>query len=211
MANTKARTIAAVLLAMSLRAGFSQLQPVEPVKTTLCALVKSPQQFNGKIVQVRAAIEGGVLRDKSCSEPNTKNSSTERGAQIALSFGDPASTGTPLCGDWGPPIVLKKDSEFWRMARYAFKFYTSEWGQVCYQCPLYTVIVDATGRFEHVDKTRANHSNTACASFGGHLGFGAYESRLVLESVDRVTADAIDMGAYKSRFPPEVGEPPVIH
>ena len=49
----------------------SQVKPEPPVRTTLCELRKEPERFNGKIVQIRAAVvtsmEIGGLQDATCS------------------------------------------------------------------------------------------------------------------------------------------------
>ncbi len=61
-------------LCLCLAAGvFAQSKTGAPVKTTLCDMVKHPQDFNGKLVQFRATIESGVMdlpsgvADESCS------------------------------------------------------------------------------------------------------------------------------------------------
>ena len=53
--------------------GCGQTKAEEPVKTTLCDIVKQPERFSGKRVQFRATIESGVMylpsgvSDESCS------------------------------------------------------------------------------------------------------------------------------------------------
>jgi hypothetical protein len=59
--------VAAVLAAIA----FGQRNTDDPIKTTLCEIVKAPEQFNGKMVQVRALVNGveeaSVLYDGGCS------------------------------------------------------------------------------------------------------------------------------------------------
>jgi len=50
---------------------ISQVNPEQPVKTTVCELTTQPERFKGRIVQVRAAVitsmEIGGLQDATCS------------------------------------------------------------------------------------------------------------------------------------------------
>lgn len=63
--------ITAVVLALAPGVAFSQSSPNGFIKTTPCELVKTPEQFNGKMVQFRAEFvskfqwEGFV--DENCS------------------------------------------------------------------------------------------------------------------------------------------------
>jgi len=55
------------------RGAFAQTKTDAPVKTTLCEIVKRPDDFNGKVVQFRATVESGVMdlpsgaADETCS------------------------------------------------------------------------------------------------------------------------------------------------
>src|SRR6266568_1977634 len=68
---TSIRAGLAITLAVFPGVGFAQTKADEPIKMTLCELVKEPERFNGKMVHVRAAIvtgfEASLLRDDSCS------------------------------------------------------------------------------------------------------------------------------------------------
>jgi hypothetical protein len=61
----------ALWLAVLPGVGSGQAGDTEPIKTTLCELVKEPAQFNGKFVQLRATIRHGfevsLVVDESCS------------------------------------------------------------------------------------------------------------------------------------------------
>ncbi len=52
--------VAALVLLVSAASGSGQ-KPEEPVKTTLCEILRQPASFNGKLVQFRARVESGVL------------------------------------------------------------------------------------------------------------------------------------------------------
>src|SRR5882724_3327831 len=117
--------------------GFGQAKADEPIKTALCELVKEPDRFNGKIVQVRAAIATGpesiVVADDACS------------GSIWLSVGEWPTTNarefayinsimdirTPDRLDWKPlptlyPVILKKNRAFRRFEKYLGQQYKSK-------------------------------------------------------------------------------------
>ena len=60
-----------VVLAAAAGAANAQNNGDAPINTTLCELVRTPERFNGKMVQVRAksvsTFEWGGLVDPSCS------------------------------------------------------------------------------------------------------------------------------------------------
>jgi len=126
--------------------GLALVKADEPIKTTLCDLVKEPERFNGKMVEVRATVfygfEASLLRDKSCS------------ADIWLSAGFSVDMTLPGGSQkpTGPRITLKKDGDYQRMADYLSKNYMNNEGKPCMYCPLYTVTINAIGRFDHIDK-----------------------------------------------------------
>jgi hypothetical protein len=80
------------------------------------------------------------------------------------------------------------------MGEYLGKFYTNKKGQFCDRCPLYAVVVDAIGRFDHVDKLKTPPEQRHDTGFGHMNG---YESQLVLQSVTDVTAQPIDPAIYE--------------
>ena len=51
---------------------FAQAKAGDPLKTTVCEIARHPETFDGKLVQVRAAVESGVddlpagVADESC-------------------------------------------------------------------------------------------------------------------------------------------------
>lgn len=68
---SRIRAVAAVAAVFAVAVLISQVNPEQPIKTTLCELKSEPERFNGKIVQVRAAVitsmEIGGLQDVTCS------------------------------------------------------------------------------------------------------------------------------------------------
>jgi hypothetical protein len=59
------------LLALSSSALFGQAQGVQPIKTTVCGLVRDPETFNHKLVEIRSEFvsrfEWGGFVDEACS------------------------------------------------------------------------------------------------------------------------------------------------
>ncbi len=154
-----------------------------PIKTTICELVKSPERFNSKMVQVRARVATGfetsLLVDDSCS------------GHVWL------ETCLSCRKESGPPIALKRDAEYQKMQQYLDMEYKSPRGDCCISCPLYSVTVTATGLFQHADKKGIADPKRRMLTGFGHLN--AYESQLVLESVKDVPATPIDKSKYKSK------------
>ena len=77
---------------------------------------------------------------------------------------------------------------------YLSKLYIQKNGSECDRCPLYAVTVDATGRFDHVDKITTPPEQRLRVGFGHMNG---HESQLVLESVSNVVASPIDPSLYE--------------
>src|SRR5271157_1913042 len=138
----------AVVLCPAIMSG--QAVAREPIETTLCELVKEPEGFNGKIVQLRAVIQTGfelsVVRDDSCSA-----SIWLTGPGVTYVMRTPRST-------W-PSITLQRDDEYRKMQDYLNKQYRPKRGSFCVWCPLYKVTARVTGRFDHVNADPAAPAN----------------------------------------------------
>jgi len=65
-------SVAILCLGLPLSLAFWQAQAGDPVKTTVCEIARHPEAFDGKLVQVRAAVESGVedlpagVADETC-------------------------------------------------------------------------------------------------------------------------------------------------
>jgi len=163
-------------------------RPDGPVHTTICELIKDPQRFNGKMVQLRATIRSGfevsLLRDDSCS------------ASIWFAGPDATYTTVGRTSTSSPPVVVRQDDEYRKMNSFLMKEYKAKKGSLCVGCPLYTVTATVTGRFDHVSKDGVDAKARMMIGFG-HLN--TYESQLVLESVSEVEAKPIDPSVYEKR------------
>ncbi len=178
----------------------------EPIKTTLCQVVASPDSFNGKLVQFRAVVgkgpESSVLRDEGCF------------ADVWLSMGDgwtPAAREfaymvtfwdfrTPEKLAWKPvpplrSVVLRRDRAYRRFWKLVDKQCMSKAPKA--PCPAYQVTAIFTGRFDYSDGklivTRDVQSKRIVgigATRFGHLG--GWNSQLVVQSVSDALATPLE-------------------
>jgi hypothetical protein len=189
---------------------FGQGIPNEPIRTSLCELVKTPDQFSGGMVQFRAEFvskfqwEGFV--DGSCSAKLQLGGShplddlkPEQGQYAFTTPGD--DNDHPERLNWKPipavlPVILNQDDNYRAFRKYAETKFRWLDGGVCLDCPLYRITVTATGRFDHfqtdIVAVRANAATKA-----GQISYlDAPLFRLVLQSVSNVSAVAIDASVY---------------
>jgi hypothetical protein len=135
-----------------------------PIETTVCEIVQTPETFSGKIVKLNARV---IL-------------AFEDFELSGLEYGRGAKKQPTIwcCGDLVPrdPPALVEDDSFRR-----FDYYLTAQRRTkgCYegQCHMYEVTATLTGRFDSAPMGR-------CAF--GHLG--AYCGRLMIESVSDVVA-----------------------
>jgi len=91
---------------------FGRAKAAQPTDTTICQLVKHPQEFNKKVVRVRALVESDgiehtVLLDESCesqgvvpwvSRENSEHSDIEKLHDAIFRRGRPGTTGKRITG-----------------------------------------------------------------------------------------------------------------
>jgi hypothetical protein len=195
---------------ISRRAVAGKSDENEPTKTTLCELVKTPDQFNGKMVQFRAEFvsrfqwEGFV--DESCSAKLQIGGSHPlddlKPEQGQYAFTTPADDNDhPERLNWKPipvisPVNLKQDDNYTAFRKCADTKFRWPDGGACLDCPLYRITVKATGRFDHFETdTVAVRANAVTKA--SHISYmDAPLSRLVLQSVSEVSAIPIDGSVY---------------
>ena len=205
---------AAVVAVLCLASGvlFGQGIPTEPIKTTLCGLVKTPDQFNGKMVQFRAEFVSKFqwerFVDDSCSAKLQVGGShplddlkPDQGQYAFTTPADDNEHSERL--NWKPipaisPVNLKQDDNYKALRKYSDTKFRWPDGGVCLDCPLYRISVTAAGRFNHFDTdTVAVRANAATKAT--HIMYmDAPLSRLVLQSVSEVSANAIDASVYSN-------------
>jgi hypothetical protein len=188
----------------------------DPISTSLCEIAKGPAGFDGKFVRVRGTILSGfevfTLTDKSCGSDfriwlDDTDSRPSAAVEYAL-INSIADAKEPDELTWvglanRQPIKLTKDAELKKLEGYLTKQFKPEPGSRCVSCPLYSVTVTITGRFDHSDRRLKafRDKDGKVIGFGafayGHLG--AWQSRLVIESVSDIAATKIDPAIYKPK------------
>jgi len=163
-----------------------------PIAATVCDITSRPQEFDGKIVRVRAQVVSGfeisAIGDRDCqvwlSYPGA-------GVDAMVSFGG----STPQLSR--PEIVLKRDRAFRQMTRFLeAEMYPRERRSICMGCRRYEVTATMIGRVDHA------------AGRGGFGHLNGYKTRLLLQSVAEVSArdnagayDPAKFSATEVRFP----------
>jgi hypothetical protein len=212
-------SIIALLMVLS-SAVFGQTRAGEPIKATLCEMVRDPARFNNKFVEIRSELvsrfewEGFV--DETCSAKVQVGAHYFLGdlmmqpGQYAFATIDDDHT-HPERLTWRPieprlPVHLKKDGNYRTFRKYSdAKFKWPDGGQ-CRDCPLYRITVRADGRFDYFpSQTVAVRANPAEKA----VGFTAAKPDLpllwfVLQSVSDVSATPIDPSVYSERKPRDV-------
>jgi hypothetical protein len=203
--------VAAVLAAIA----FGQTNADDPIKTTLCKIVKAPEQFNGKMVQVRAEyvskFQWTGLKDEGCSE------------SIPLGTHHPLDDLLPDEGEYAfatvaddndhperlhwkhierlPVVDLKKDGDYRKLQRYAGSKFKWPDGGTCQDCPLYRIVLTAVGRFDYFPtqtvSVRPNPATKAFHYSGGEPNVPLL--RLVLNSISNVATTPIDTFVYTEK------------
>lgn len=176
----------------------------EPITTSVCELVAHPEQFNGKVVQVKARLEVGYeisfFADDRCEAtvlngwdvPESKeplqvaylNSETDLQHPERLKW-----TTVPVIR----PVKVREDQSYMDLQKYA------AWGQgyvdnTCSvsRCRKFRVTAIFTGRFDHDDRRLRAYKRPSngwiVMSTGGFGHLGASSNQLVWQSVSDVTA-----------------------
>jgi hypothetical protein len=202
--------IAAVLPAMV----FGQTKSSAPIQTTLCAIVKEPQRFNGQLIELRAEyvskFEWIGLKDETCS------ASIPIGAFHVLDDLKPVdgeyafiTTGDELTHpdklkwkriEQPRRVRLVKDQKYQQLRKYADAKFRWPDGGECIDCPLYRITATVTGRFEYFQTqtvaVRANSSAKPYSYAGSNPSTPLF--RFVLQSVSDISAISIDPAVYSA-------------
>jgi len=181
-----------------------------PIRTTICELVKHPRRYNGRIVEVRATVQGGfetsALVDPACSERVWFDGPDERtnmrdidGAVEYAEMKSPKDADHPNRLKWLPlpdPVSLQKDASYQQFADYLGKEYRPKDPRtICMSCPMFTVTATLTGRYDHASEDFRSYRDRSKKVLGvGPSGFGhlnGWASQFVLQSVRDVSAKPV--------------------
>ena len=184
----------------------------DPIKTSLCELVRNPEKFNNKLVEIRSEFvsrfqwEG--FADETCSAKIQVSAHyflgdlmTQQGQYAFTTIDDDQTHPERLT--WRPieprfPIDLKQDDNYRAFRKYSDTKFKWPDGGRCQDCPLYRIIVTADGRFDYfASQTVAVRASPAEKA----VGFSAGEPdlpllRFVLQSVSDVAATPIEPSVY---------------
>ncbi len=176
--------------------------------TTVCAVLKNPTAFDGKLVRIKGTVVTGldqfVLNDGDCGKQvNSIWLAYPQGAKaksgpLAILELEPAHN---YAGTIAPitraAVTLQKDK--------AFKQFDSELAQqhhspsgLCLACPKYDVQATITGRLDSVDDAQVHREKDKIVSLGGFGNANAYAARLVIQSVADVVPKEIDYSRIDS-------------
>ena len=212
MAPVGIGSIVTVVLALAPGIAFAQATPTGPTKTTLCELVKTPDQFDGKMVKFRAEFvsrfqwEGFV--DETCS------AKVQVGVYHVLDDlkpgqGQYAFTSTKYdlnnleSLSWRPieaprSVQVQKDESYQKFQKYTgAKFHWAD-GGICLDCPLYRITASTTGRFDYfaTQEVAVRADSTSKPFTYGAGDANAPLFRCVVQSVSDVAATPIDASVY---------------
>jgi hypothetical protein len=188
---------------------FGQTEQHEPIKTTLCNILKRPDRFDGKVVQFRARADYiftvVILESDGCSQGLRVSVGDEAVPRKGEYAWIPASSDLrhpePLNWKaWIPPRAVKvvDDDALHSFLEHVSAMFNS--GETrCYTCPLFKVSATFVGRFDY-RKTwnvawRSDSSSPAQVEGTASIG-NLVPSRLVLASVKDVAAKPIDRSVH---------------
>ncbi|MGA7340292.1 MAG: hypothetical protein WBE72_12240 [Terracidiphilus sp.] len=173
------------------------------VDTTVCAVLKDPASFNGKMVRIKGTVAAGldqfIIKDQDCGDSvnaiwlDYPQGTKGKAGPLAVLELQPAHnfTGT-YTAPTRTPVTLEKSKDFKQFDSLLSQPHIKDPG-ICLACAKNEVNATLTGRLDGV--ADANLKRDASGKIVGLGGFGnmnAYPARLVLESVADVSAKAVD-------------------
>jgi hypothetical protein len=212
-----------VLFLGLLLCGFAVGANAQAVDTDVCAIVKNPASFDGKIVRIKGIATAGydqfIIKDASvCGFPvdgiwleypaGTKG----KAGAVALVTVQPARNyAGPYKAPTRTPVVLDKSKDF---KQFDSLLSTPRKGMgMCLGCVKSTVSATFVGRLDAVaSPVLKRDKDGKITDFGGFGNMNAYPARLVLQSVSDITPKDVDFSkqddALKGQKPGFGGPPP---
>lgn len=187
----------------------------QAVDTTVCAIVKNPKSFDGKIVRIKGTVVAGldqfIVKDSdTCGFPidaiwleypaGTKG---KAGAGTVIKI-QPAHNfaGTYTAPTRTPVTLDTKNKDFKQFDSLMSQSPKKVMG-MCLGCARYTVTATLVGRLDGVASASLQHDKAGkIVGFGGFGNLNAYPARLVLQSVSDITEKEVD---YSKSAPPANG------
>lgn len=183
--------------------GFAAAAGAQVVDTDVCAIVKNPVSFDGKIVRIKGVAVAGydqfIIKDANvCGFPvdgiwleYPAGTHGKSGAAALVTVQPARNYSGPYKAPTRTPVVLDKSKDF--------KNFDSLLSQprkgpgMCLGCVKSTVSATFVGRIDAVASVAVKRDKAGkITDFGGFGNANAYPARLVLQSVSDVTPKDID-------------------
>ena len=192
----------ALVLALFLSACICGLH-AQAGDTTVCAVLKNPASFDGKMVTIKGAIVAGfdefAIADGDCGLPvnaiwiSYPQGTKAKGGPFGMLELQPAHNfaGT-YTAPTRTPVTLDRGKDFKQFDSLLSQTHVKEPG-VCLGCGKFKVTATLTGRLDAVaDATLRRDPSGKVVFLGGFGNLNAYPARLVLQSVTGVSSKPID-------------------
>lgn len=190
------RVLAVVLFAFACVAGLQ----AQAVDATVCAVLKNPKSFDGKIVRIKGIVIVGF--DEFAIKDTSPCGFTVDAIWLSYPQGTKAKSG-PLAvvevqpahnysGPYTAPtraaVTLDKNNKDFKTFDNLMSQAHNRGAGMCLGCARYQVTATLTGRLDGVaDAAIQRDKSGKVTSFGGFGNMNMYPARLVLESVSDIT------------------------
>lgn len=183
-----------------------------PIRVGLCELIAAPERFNGKMVQVRATMRSGfewgglVEGDCALMLDGDRFPALEGGAREFAYMKRGVRPEEIAAAEWKPiqlppRVQFVKDEAYEEFGRFVYQKWRRVDGSECFECPLYSVTVTVTGRFDHFPTgmiaVRSSGDKPVRTILGGFGHLSRSSQRLVWRSVSDVVATPVDWTVYE--------------
>jgi len=198
------------VFALSLFAfAFSCSLFAQVVDTTVCAVLKNPKSFDGKIVRIKGTVSAGLdqflLKDGDCGELvngiwlSYPQGTKAKSGPIAVVTIQPAHNfGGSYTATARTAITLEKSKDFKQFDSQLAQTHGKEPG-VCLGCTRNEVTATLTGRLDGIgDASLERDASGKIVSLGGFGNLNEYPARLVIQSVSDVSSMAVNYSAADS-------------
>jgi hypothetical protein len=185
--------------------GFAVGLHAQVVDTAVCAVVKDPASFNGKMVRIKGTVVAGFdefvikdAKDPNCGFPvnaiwlSYPQGTKGKAGPAALLVIQPAKN---FAGKFAPPtrtpVALQKDKDFKQFDSLLAQ-QRQKGAAMCLGCTRYEVTATLVGRLDSVADATLKIDDGKITGLGGFGNMNAYPARLMLQSVTDVTPREID-------------------
>lgn len=172
------------------------------VDTTVCAILRNPQSFDGKVVRVRGVVVAGfgqfAVKGAACNQavnaiwldyPEGTKGKAGPAAFLRLQLGKNSSALTPIVSR--VPVKLEKNKDFKKFDNILSTQVKTK--GMCLGCVKYSVMATLVGRLDGTKSTGLiRDSGGRVIGIGGFGNLNRYSARLVLQSVSEIVPQEVD-------------------